>query len=162
MRIGDDFFDQPITSLGIRIDDADAEAMAAKVLDGRIQLAADIVNERFTVSHEILQIADLRTVDRRIVDFTQDAAGNREPNMTRSRVGCTNYLLCTPGPSRLYSWCTSRLGKFVDRCHQSRGLRTVRFRPPPHRSPRPADRLQGLLQFLSLGQRNRAVGRDAS
>src|SRR5579872_549345 len=132
MGIGDDFFDQPITSLRIRTDDADAEAMAAKVLDGRIQSAASIVNERFAVGYEILQVADLRTVDCRIVDFAHDAAGNREPDMTRSRVGRTNYLLCTPGPSRRYTRCTSRFGKFVDRCHQSRGLRTVSFRPPPH------------------------------
>lgn len=47
---------------------------------------------------EKLQIAQLRPIDRRVVDLCKDAAPDREPNPASKGMGCANAILGGSGP----------------------------------------------------------------
>src|SRR5262245_33527053 len=65
-----------------------------------------IVNERIAVSDQVLKIADLRSVDRRKVDFVYNSCGQCKPEPTRGRIGCADRVFVTPRPPRFNAGLT--------------------------------------------------------
>src|SRR5690349_12611760 len=103
MRIGNRLDYDPIAILTIGICDADAKPVLTQVLDARVKVAMRVMEERLTVRNEKLEITNLGTVERRIVNFADNAVGNREPYRTRSRVGGADDVLRAMRPARRYS-----------------------------------------------------------
>ena len=124
MRVSDDLHHHAVAPLTVGVDDAHAEAVIAEVLDGSVLVAMDVVEKSFAVGHQELQIADLRPIDRRKVDFVEHAARGGEPDAARGGVGGADDVLGAVGPARLDSGA-SRGARFVlDDGHQGAFLCT--------------------------------------
>src|SRR6516225_7370886 len=90
----DDLFCDRVAALGIPIGHAISEAMPREALDGRDQMPPLLVEEGDPIGDQVLQISDLRTIDRWVKDFSENALPEREPYATRCRDRCTDAVLC--------------------------------------------------------------------
>src|SRR5262249_27953287 len=63
-------------------------------------MAALVVEELLAIGHQVLQVTDLRPIDRRVVDLVQNARGYREPDRAARRVRRPDRVLRALRPSR--------------------------------------------------------------
>ena len=101
VRIGDDLLDDPIAALFARAGHAKAQRDVGKLLDRGGQVPPLVVEERLAVGDQVLQVANLRPVDRRVIDLADDAGGQREPDAAGGRIGGADRLLVAARPARL-------------------------------------------------------------
>ena len=66
---------------------------------GVIQMSF-VTEEGFAIGDEILQVADLRPINGRVVDLVDDTFGNGEPDPAQSRVSGPHSVLVAPRPAR--------------------------------------------------------------
>ena len=58
-----------------------------------------VAEERFPIGDEILQVANLRPINGRVVDFVENAFGDRKPDPTQSRVSGPHAVLVAACPA---------------------------------------------------------------
>ena len=100
MGIGDNFLDDPVATLGIDIGDSITQRVRGQALVGVVQMSF-VAEKGFPIGDEILQVADLRPIDGRVVDLVEDAFGDRKPDPAQSRVSGPHTVLVTPCPAGL-------------------------------------------------------------
>jgi hypothetical protein len=100
VRIGDDFLENAIAALGIGIGDTKTQRAWSQALMSIVQLAF-VAEEGFPIADEILQVADLRPIDGRVVDLVQNAFGDRKPDTAQGRVSTSNAVLIAACPARI-------------------------------------------------------------
>src|SRR5581483_5335690 len=96
------FLEDAISPLGIGIGDTKTQRARGQALVGVVQLAL-VEEEGCTVTDEILQVADLRPIDGRVVDLVQNAFGDRKPDTAQGRVSTSNAVLIAACPARIDS-----------------------------------------------------------
>jgi hypothetical protein len=96
MGISDHLVDKTVATVRLLVHDPDVQAAATDILDGRNQVASNVVKERLSVGQKVLQVTHLRAVDRRIVDLTQDSPRHCEPHAARGGVCGADRFLRTP------------------------------------------------------------------
>ena len=64
-------------------------------------MALFLVEKALAVSNEVLQVPKLRSIDCRIVDFSDDAVPEGKPDSAGSCLSGSNPILCPVSPSRL-------------------------------------------------------------
>ena len=79
MGVGDNFFDDPVATVRIDVDDSIAQRAGGQALVGVVQVSF-VAKKRLSIRDKILQIANLRPIDGRIVNLVEDAFGDRKPN----------------------------------------------------------------------------------
>src|SRR5579872_4750521 len=79
MRIANHLHYQPIAAVQVSIDNAHAQPMLTEVLDAGFLVAMGVVKKRLTVGDEELQVANLRPVYSRIINFTDYTVRDCEP-----------------------------------------------------------------------------------
>jgi hypothetical protein len=82
MRISYHLHHEPVASVAISIDDTHAQPMLTQIVDTGFQIAMGIVEERLAISHQQLQVTNLGSIERWIINFTDYAIGDREPHAT--------------------------------------------------------------------------------
>src|SRR5271157_5646734 len=110
MRIGDDLLDDSVTLSRLDACDPHAESVSAEVFDRGLQIAPLVMKEGLTVADQELKVANLRMVDRRIVDFVEYAVRDRVPDAARTGVGGADHVLGATGPSGLDARTAESLG----------------------------------------------------
>ena len=95
MRIGDDFLDDPVAAArrwcsSMRKPERDRR----KLFELAVEVPPLVVKKRTAVGDQVLQVADLRPVDRRVIDLADDARGQREPDAARRRIGRADGRAC--------------------------------------------------------------------
>ena len=105
MRIGDDLLDDAEPTLGIEFVIRCPRAPFAKHSWSIVQMPF-VVEKGFAIRDEILQVANLRPIHGRIVDFVENAFGDRKPNPTQSGIG---------GPNSVFVAALSTGVRFQDR-----------------------------------------------
>ncbi len=108
MRIGNDFLDDAIRLVDAGIGEPIPERVGREQLDLAFQVPALIVEECTAVADQILQVANLGPVDRGVVNFGNDAGGQREPDRARSGIGGADGVLVAARPTRLDARCAKR------------------------------------------------------
>ena len=98
MRIGDNFLDDAEATLGIDIGDSITQRVRGQALVGVVQMSF-VTEESFPVRDEILQVADLRPINGRVVDLVEDAFGDRKPDPAQSRVSGPHPVLVAACPA---------------------------------------------------------------
>ena len=78
----------------------ESPASVRKLLELAVEVPPLVVKKRLAVGDQVLQVANLRPVDRRVVDFADDARGQREPDAARGRIGRADRLLVAARPAR--------------------------------------------------------------
>jgi len=56
------------------------------------------VEKSLSIRDETLQVSDLRMIHRRIIDFSDDAVPQGEPNSARSRIRCPHSVFIAVSP----------------------------------------------------------------
>ena len=97
--VGDDFLDDAEVPPGIGVGDAVAQRVRGQAFVGVVQVAF-VVKEGFAVGDEVLEVADLRPVNGRVVDLVENAFGNGEPDPAQSRVSGPYPVLVAARPAR--------------------------------------------------------------
>ena len=111
MRVADHFFGNGVAPVGVRIRATIAQCVIGDALDRNLEIALLLVKERTAVGYKILQIANLRPINRRIVDFGDNPIPNREPEMAGCRVCRADSILVAMRPTGLNAWFSKRLFK---------------------------------------------------
>jgi hypothetical protein len=83
MRMADQRLGDGVDPVAGDVLNLEAERGFADAVDSRPRVAPFVVEKGLTVGDEELEIANLGSVDRRIVDLRQDAGGNGVPNPAR-------------------------------------------------------------------------------
>lgn len=146
--IADDLLDDAESPLGISVDDAEPEDARPEALLRGVQLAL-ILEERLTIGDQVLEIADLRPVDRGVVDLVENPLRESEPDAAQGRIRSAHAVLVAAGPAGLDARSTPgrsvcSYGRHGDSLSRRRvpKLEWVRRQPPPLWSgrciPRPA------------------------
>ena len=78
-------------------------------IDPVIPVALFLVAKRFSVADEELNIARVRLVHARVVDFIDDAMAEREPDPAAHMIRGAEAFLRTGGPAGLDAGCTERV-----------------------------------------------------
>ena len=99
--IGNHLLDDAIAARPIGVDEPHPEGVLVDRLHAGLEVAALVMEEVLTVGHQVLQVADLRSIDGGVVDLVQDAGGDREPDAAASGVCRPDGVLGALGPS----WC---------------------------------------------------------
>jgi len=99
MRISDYFFNYRITSCGIRVGYCEIEGVVGSTINPAFQVSLFFVKERLAVGDEVLQVSQLRAVNRREVRFSNDAPENCEPDSAPTRIGGSNTLFIAMCPA---------------------------------------------------------------
>ena len=99
MRIGDNLLGDAVAPPGIDIGDAKTQRVGEQALMG-VHHTTFVAEEGFSVGDQILQIADLRPIDGRVVDLVQDALGDGKPDPAQSRVSSAHAFFVTARPAR--------------------------------------------------------------
>ena len=73
-----------------------------------LEIALLLLKERAAVGYKILQIAKLRSINRRIVDFGDNPIPNREPEMAGCGVCRADAILVAVRPAGLNAWFSKR------------------------------------------------------
>src|ERR1700737_4036765 len=109
MGIADDFLDDAIPAFGIRASDFETQGAAVEALGVGVEIRALVMEESFAVGDEKLEIAQLGTIDRGIVNLVQDAAGEGVPDPAGRRISGADGFFGAARPAGLHSW-SSRSG----------------------------------------------------
>ncbi len=75
MRVCNDLFDKPVSSLPIAAYDAIAERVGLDVRNLAFQIALLLMKEGFAVRDQELHVTNLWPVNRRVVNLIKDAVG---------------------------------------------------------------------------------------
>src|SRR5581483_5853048 len=116
MWIGDNFFDDPVATIGSDANDSIAQRVRGQALVGVVQMSF-VTEEGFPVRDEILQVAYLRTINGRVVDLVQDTFGYSEPDPAQTRVSGPYPVLVTPRPARRATGAARRRVLAEESCH---------------------------------------------
>src|SRR5574338_224145 len=108
-RVGNDLLDDAIALLRIAHDDPISKRIAVETGDLAFEVALFFVKERLPVGNEELQIANLGSIYRRVIDFVEDTMREREPHAARVRIGRADALLRTRRPAWRNAGITKRL-----------------------------------------------------
>ncbi len=98
MGIGDDFLDDAVLPPRIDVRDPIAERVGGQELVCVVQFAF-VVEESLAVGDQVLQIADLRPIDGRIINLIENTLGNGEPHATQGGVGGAYTVLVAASPA---------------------------------------------------------------
>ena len=101
MRVGDDLFDQPVTSVRRGIGEPIIEGAFFGVLDLMHQIAALLMAKCLAVANEELEIARVGTIDIGVIDFVDDTMAQGEPDAATGMVSGADALFGAARPSRL-------------------------------------------------------------
>ena len=99
MWVGDHLLDNAEAPLRIGVDDTKPKNAGLDALQRVVQLAF-IVEQSLPIGDQVLQVSDLRPVDRRVVHLVEDALGNGEPAPAQGRVRGPYTVLVAAGPAR--------------------------------------------------------------
>ena len=108
MRIGEHIFHQTIAAAAFRICKTIKQAIALRVFNLVIQVTFFFVAERFAVADEKLEVARVRLIDMRIIDFIYDPVTQREPGAATGVICRTDTFFRARTPSRLNPRRTKR------------------------------------------------------
>ena len=102
-RAGDsnDFLGEGIAPLRIGIDDPVIQGRPAPRLDPGMQVLRLLLEEPLPVGDEVLHFAELRAVDRRVINLGDHPMLDREPGPAVERAGGSDPLLIPVRPERL-------------------------------------------------------------
>ena len=98
MRMADQRLPNRIQLVLSDIDDLEAKRGFVDAVDARRRITPLVVEKRPAVGHQVLEIPDLRRVDRRIEHLGQNTGRHGVPDTTCRRIGRTNRVLRTAGP----------------------------------------------------------------
>jgi hypothetical protein len=109
MWVGDGLFVNGITSLRIDTGDAVPQGVVSQAFRSRQKMAFLFMEKAFPISNEVLQVPNLWTVHRWIVDFGDYAIPESEPDAAIGRVGGAYSIFASMGPPGLDAWSTKSL-----------------------------------------------------
>src|SRR5260370_9779319 len=108
MGVADDLFFQPVAAFGIGAGHLIAKRLL-QMLDFTFQAAFLFVEKSLAVGDEKLRVANLRTVDGRIVDLGHNALGQGEPYAAGGRISGTNAVFGAGRPGSRKSCLANRI-----------------------------------------------------
>ncbi len=114
MRVADDLLGQLVAPLGIAVHIAHPQRLRVDVLEGRLQVALLLVDERLPVRNQEFHVADLGSVNGGVVDLVEDAVRAGEPHPACGRVGGAHRIFYARGPTRLQAGATERLALLLE------------------------------------------------
>jgi len=81
VRFSDDFLDDPITALTVRIGDPIQQRVLLRIFRQMVEIAPLLMAERLAIGDEELQIADVGRIGIREIHLIDDAMAQREPEL---------------------------------------------------------------------------------
>ena len=94
-------FQEPVASVAFRIGEAVEKTVAFWIFDSVVQIALFLVAKRFPVADKKLEIACVRLVDGRVINFVDDAVVKREPEATARMISGTETFFGAGRPTWL-------------------------------------------------------------
>ena len=79
MRIGDYFLEDVVAAVGRMVDDFHPETGGVEVIGDGMEVAAFLVEESLAVGDQELEVANLRRIDSRKINFVEDPGRSGEP-----------------------------------------------------------------------------------
>ena len=101
MRIRDDFLDDGVPALGIAVGVAVTKRITRKTRADGFQIALFFMEKSLSIRDETLQVADLWVIDSRIINFSDYAVPQGEPNSARSCIRRPHSIFVAVSPSWL-------------------------------------------------------------
>src|ERR1039458_10570310 len=87
MRVGDNLFDDRIAPGWVRMGTAVTQNVVRQTFQRGLEIALFVVKEALAVGDQILKVANLWPVHRRIVDFGDDTVPKGKPHPAGSCIG---------------------------------------------------------------------------
>ena len=115
VRIDDDFLDEAIAALAVRVGEPIEQCVLLRVFDLMQQVAPFLVTERFAIGDEELEIAGVGQIHIRKIDLVHDAVTEREPNAGRAVIRRADAVLGAGRPARLDAWRSESGGAAIHR-----------------------------------------------
>src|SRR6476646_1644915 len=103
MRVSQDMLDQTVAAVRLGIGQPIEKAVPFRIFDLVLQVALLLMAKSLAVGDQKLEIARVRLIAMRVVNFIYDAMAEREPEPAARVVRCAESLLGTGGPTRLNS-----------------------------------------------------------
>src|ERR1035438_2324460 len=101
MRVGDDLFDNGIMPGWIRIRTAVSQAVIRQMFQFGREMTLLVVEKALAVGDEILKVAELWPVHRRIIDFGDDAVPKGKPDPAGGGISSSHAILSSMRPPGL-------------------------------------------------------------
>jgi hypothetical protein len=92
-----------VAALLLPLGDLESERCFRNAVNLTNEIPTLIVEEALTIGEQKLQVADLRRVNRRVIDLGYAAVVERVPDSTGGRIGSSDCDLGTPRPPRFNS-----------------------------------------------------------
>ena len=113
MRIHDDFLDEAIAALGVRVGEPVQQRVRFRVFGLVEQVAPLLVAERFAVGDEELLVARVGLIDVGVINLVDDAVAEREPDAGAAAVRRADAVLGAGRPAWLNPWRAKGGGVFA-------------------------------------------------
>ena len=103
MRIRHDILDNAIPARGVGIGEAVVQRAFFRIFEFVFEIAAFLMAKGLAVSDEKLEIAGVRTINIRIIDFVDDAVAESEPDAAASMICSADTFFGAASLARLDS-----------------------------------------------------------
>ncbi len=100
MRIADDLLLDDVTAFGIAIGDLEAQSIGIDQFNLTDRVTALVVKKRLLIADQILQVSNLRSIDRGIVSFGVHSISDRVPETAGDGISGAYAILGASRPTR--------------------------------------------------------------
>lgn len=98
VRVGNDFFNNRVAAVGIGVRAPVAQGVMRQLFEFGVKVTLLVMEETCSVSDKILKVPQLWLIHCRIVDLSDDAIPQREPDSARSRIGSPDTVFASMCP----------------------------------------------------------------